>query len=198
MKYGRWELGIGDPGFVGWFTVIVYIISALSCAYTAWSASKNTDSETRKRLIIFWSFLTCALIFLGINKQLDLQALLTEIGRKMAKEQGWYELRRKFQTVFILSIGVISLVFFAFLVRWIKGIGRQVGLAMFGILFLITFVVVRASSFHHLDSLLSIRLSVWKLNWILELTGVFFILLGSLLAHKSKEKTGNQEATAAQ
>ena len=35
--------------------------------------------------------LTILLLLLGINKQLDLQTLLKDVGRRMAKANGWYE-----------------------------------------------------------------------------------------------------------
>ena len=48
------------------------------------------------------------LIVLGINKQLDFQTLLTEIGRKIAHAQGWYEQRQEVQVIFVSLLMLIG------------------------------------------------------------------------------------------
>jgi hypothetical protein len=42
---------------------------------------------------------------LGVNKQLDLQSALTELGRILATDGGWYDSRHRVQRVFILAVG---------------------------------------------------------------------------------------------
>src|SRR3954468_15751872 len=79
---GQWRPGIGDPTLLGWTTVVAYFAAALACGRTA--AAKGG------RPTPFWSLLSLLLVFLGFNKQLDLQSVLTEIGRRLAREQGWY------------------------------------------------------------------------------------------------------------
>jgi len=49
-----------------------------------------------------------------------------------------------------------------------------------GLVFLLTFIVVRAISFHHVDMFLRSRIAGVKLNWFLELTGIFLVLLAAL------------------
>jgi hypothetical protein len=45
--------------------------------------------------------------------------------------------------------------------------------------FLLSFVAIRAASFHHVDILLSAHLAGLKLNWILELGGIAFVAFGA-------------------
>src|SRR2546423_5657387 len=90
----RWRPGIGDPTFIGWVTVVAYFVAAYFC----WRASRNGLHGRKVRW--FWTGLTALLVFLGFNKQLDLQTALTFIGKDFAKATGWYENRRVVQVFF--------------------------------------------------------------------------------------------------
>jgi hypothetical protein len=120
------------------------------------------------------------LLFLGINKQLDLQSALTEIGRRLAHEQGWYDRRREVQALFVLlvtGIGCASLVGLG----WVAyRASRDRLLAVMGLTFLLAFILVRASSFHQIDRFLGLRLGGFKWNWILELGGISCVGLAAL------------------
>jgi hypothetical protein len=82
---GRWSPGIGAPTIVGWATVIFYCLGAWQCCRLA--TAHSPALHQRKRAI--WWTLTLGLLALGINKQLDLQTALTEIGRFVAIQQAW-------------------------------------------------------------------------------------------------------------
>jgi hypothetical protein len=47
------------------------------------------------------------LFLLGVNKQLDLQTLLGDVGRSVSTAQGWYDKRRAVQAVFVLVFAII-------------------------------------------------------------------------------------------
>jgi hypothetical protein len=172
---GRWQPGIGDPTVMGWVTVGAYALAMLLCFIYA----------VRSRLSVWhtllWLGLAGAMLVLGVNKQLDLQSYFTQEMRDLSKEQGWYEQRRGFQWWFIQTmigvgfVGGIAL-FIISIRRW-----RRNWLAMLGLAFLITFIVVRAAGFHNMDSLLKSELAGLKMNWILEIGGISIIILGALL-----------------
>lgn len=129
--------------------------------------------------------LTLALLFLGINKQLDLQTLLNDVGRRVARSQGWYDRRRIYQTAFIATVataGLGVLAAFSWLARrhWKRNF-----LALLGTVFLSVFVLTRASSIHHVDVMLRWRFLGWTWNWILELGGIAIVATGALLAARS-------------
>jgi hypothetical protein len=174
----QWRPGIGDPTVLGWATVIAYLAAFLAC----WSAAAGEKRKRRRGepCTPFWSWLALILLFLGVNKQLDLQSALTALGRHLAREQGWYDRRQEFQVRFIIivaGIGLAALGWFAWMVRQAS---RGQLLALMGLVFLITFVLIRASSFHHVDLLLGVRLAGLKANWILELGGIGCVGLGAL------------------
>src|SRR5688572_23307106 len=115
---GRWHPGIGDPTVMGWVTVATYAAAAFF-SFEALRASRlgarklaaiaPPEAENQRDLVKLWSLVTLAMVVLGLNKQLDLQSLFTEILRDMAKSEGWYEQRRAYQRLFIVTIGLVGL-----------------------------------------------------------------------------------------
>ena len=133
----------------------------------------------RERLRTLWLGLAVVLLLLGINKQLDLQTALTELGRISAKAYGWYEVRRRVQLVFILVVAGIGLVTFRAVVLLARGGLRRLRAVLTGTLFLVCFVTIRAASFHHIDRLLGTDIGGFRMNWIIELGGILFIIAGA-------------------
>ena len=175
---GDWTPGIGDPTFLGWFTVVSYFAATLTCFRLRGRFSSDADSVRRKERR-FWGVMTAILLLLCINKQLDLQTAMTEFLRGCAKREGWYAIRREFQIAFIaaltVSLAVYSVVFFL-LARRLPASSKVSGLGLIGIA---VFVLIRAASFHHVDRLLGERILHFKLNWILELGGISIVLVGA-------------------
>jgi hypothetical protein len=169
---GNWRPEIGDPHYMGWFTVGSYFACALVISCAAWQ-SRGVD----RRASAFWFGLTLLMIFLGINKQLDLQTLLTEMGRQIAKAQGWMENRRAVQACFILAFGSGVVMLYAYLMKRMKDELRRYSFAMTGLFFLLSFIMIRAASFHHFDRLIDWTIFGARMNWILELSGIFLIML---------------------
>jgi hypothetical protein len=57
---------------------------------------------------------------LGINKQLDLQTALTELGRVLAYDQGWYEERQTVQVWFIVGVAITCITTAIILLIWAR------------------------------------------------------------------------------
>jgi FtsH-binding integral membrane protein len=173
---GGWTPGIGDPTFMGWLTVAAYAIGAGLCALCALRAAKR-QASLRDRIL--WWVLAAILVAFGINKQLDLQSLVLELARDLAKEQGWYEDRRTVQLAFITFIALAGAAFVAVVLRVLRGAWREHALPLVGVTLLVVFVVVRAASFHKLDLVLT-RLP----GWIIELGAISLIAAGALRAFR--------------
>jgi hypothetical protein len=173
---GRWRPGIGDPTVMGWVTVAAYLAAALGCGLAAWrEPMPDGTRRPRSRPSRFWLVLATLMLALGINKQLDLQSLATEVGRDLVRAWGLYSERRELQVAFILAVALVcALALAAFL--WASR--RYLKLrwpAIAGMLFILGFVVIRAASFHHIDAFLAARLGGAQWNWILELGGITFV-----------------------
>lgn len=181
---GDWSPGIGDPTFVGWLTVVAYFAAALAC----WSVLRDlrgarvTGKETAKVLRKergFWLALTLALLFLCINKQLDLQTAFTECMRALAHQQGWYEARFGYQVAFIAGMAVCLPLGVWLCFRIAGDLPAPVKTAGVGLVVIACFVLIRAASFHHIDRLLGQTVLLLRLNWLLELGGIAVVLLGA-------------------
>lgn len=173
---GRWRPGIGDPTLLGWVTVAAYLLAAVACGLAAWR--EPTPEGTRRphaRPSRFWLALTALMVALGINKQLDLQSLVTQIGRDVIGSLGLYSERRNLQFGFIVAVMMIcSAALGAFL--WAsRRTWKTRWPAIIGMLFILGFVVVRAASFHNVDALLTARIGGLKWNWIFELGGIAIV-----------------------
>lgn len=170
---GRWEPGIGDPTIAGWITVAAYGAAMVLC-YLCYR--KMRPGPERQ----FWLYLTLVMALLGINKQLDLQTWFTQFGRDMALENGWYARRRIVQVVFIGWLVLLGLVTQKWLFGWLKHLSHYARRAATGLVLLTIFVIVRATSFHHVDRMLGISLEGLRVNVLLELGGIGLIVLAAL------------------
>src|SRR5688572_27417319 len=93
-----WQPEIGDPTWIGWITVVAYGISA-------WLATR-TGRHVRYRAAVppqdseaLWFAFPALLVFLGLNKQIDLQTLFFQVERQIALAKNWYEHRRLLQFI---------------------------------------------------------------------------------------------------
>jgi hypothetical protein len=187
---GRWQPAIGDPTLMGWVTVLAYLAAALLALRSAWAAKR---APAQRALARFWLALSLLLFLLGINKQLDLQTLFTQIARDAALAQGWYEERRRYQVMFIAAVGVLGVVGTLGLAFALRKIAARIWLALLGIGFLVSFVLIRAASFHHVDLLL--RAGTLRLNWVFELTGIGLIAVAAVRSSHERGRAQPRQST---
>jgi hypothetical protein len=180
VEGGRWRPGIGDPTVMGWVTVAAYFVAAIGCFLAAWREPlPDGTRRPRAQPSRFWLALTGLMVALGINKQLDLQSLATQIGRDVIKGWNLYQERRELQAGFIVAVALVCAGSLA-LVLWAarRNLKRRWP-AIVGMLFILGFVVIRAASFHHVDAFLAARLGGVKWNWIFELGGISLVGLAA-------------------
>ena len=173
MNSFNWTPGIGDPTAAGWITVFLYLCTSLSC----WTVARRIWQEARESQ--FWRTVAVSFLALGINKQLDLQTALTEIGRVLAHWQGWYEQRQLVQIAFIIFVAVTCVVAVMLLFLWVHHAPASTLLALFGTIMVIGYVLVRAASFHHIDRFIAGAIIGLRWNWLLEIGGIAVVLLAS-------------------
>lgn len=166
---GRWHPGIGDPTATGWITVAAYALACLLC----WCCTRRTVPAPER---LFWWGMAAVMCALGVNKQLDLQSWLTQVGRDMALASGWYANRQQVQVIFIAWLGVVTLVVLRWLGSRLGNLHRCTRVAGMGLLVLGAFVLMRAASFHHVDALLHLNFSNVRLNAWFELGGIGVII----------------------
>lgn len=186
----EWSSGIGDPNLIGWVTVICYFACAFQCLRVLAKAPRIFDAPVRRQKAL-WGGLVLLMLFLGINKQLDLQSLLTELGRLMAQRQGWYEDRRNVQRVFIFTLAGGGVVTGVLLLWFYRSVVRTHRLAIAGVFILTLFIVMRASVFHRVAAPFGVPKPGLWLNAALELAGILLIGLNARVL--LRENAGQDE-----
>ena len=162
-----------DPTLLAWFITVVYLVAAAATSIAARGAAVDRER-------IFWAGCTALLLLLGFNKQLDLQGYITTGGRSLAKQSGWYEQRRLVQAVFVVTLCAAAAAVSAMLAVWLRRSAAELKVAAAGIVLLFTFVVWRASSFHHMDVWVTRNVAGMRIGWWLELAGT--VVIGSAAA----------------
>lgn len=165
----KWRPEIGDPTFMGWFTVFAYAVAAV-LAWRAWS-------KGRERI---WLAVAVGMVLLCLNKQFDLQSLFTDIGREIARYGDWYEDRRKVQKLFVIAVLAGAGLFGCWFVWRFRTFLAGHKLLAAGLFLLLTFIVVRAISFHHVDVFLKSGVAGVRMNWVLELGGILIVAVAAL------------------
>ena len=187
LTIGHWQPKIGDPSFIGWFTVVSYYLCAgLSLACFLKARTRMDATHARLRIAM-----TGAVIVLGLSKHFNLPGAVTEIGRLAVSHIGGYEWRRWIQgfMLFLAGVGLILVLRWsarhtAFFRMWQCCTSEMICLCYLGGL-----VILRAISLHQLGGLLAAEVFGVRVNWIAELAGVYaliVILLMRLLARADR------------
>ncbi len=153
---GYWLKKWGDPTLMGWGITVCYALVGCLCLYCTGYLDSRRTPPISHLYAWFWWIMAVSLMLLAINKQLDLQMLLADIGRAFTKHQGWYAQRRPVQ-IRILVLGVS--VGFACLQEIgyrLKGAPRSTGFALWGVVLLGINVLIHLVSLHWMERVLSL------------------------------------------
>jgi len=180
MLTTTWHPQFDNPNFLGWSVVAAYLLAAVFCGRVALRTDKSVSEGGR-----IWWLLAVGLLFLGINKQLNLQTLMIVMGRRAALAGGWYESRRFVQTIFCAAFALLGLGLLGFFAAYPKRFIAENRLAFAGIIVLLSFVVLRALTINHANELFGVDLKDDHWAWALELCGAILIALSAAAAAKS-------------
>ena len=173
---------MGDPSFGSWVITIGYIIAAAVCFLAEKANKKRINKDLSAKGYVVWYLFAVFLLLLGINKQLDLQTLLIDVGRIVSRAQGWYKMRRVVQAAFALVIAAVGIIVLIALSKRLKGRWGEYTIAPLGVFLLIGFIVFRAGFIEHLDTIILHR-NVYiphRAYSITEIAGTMLIGLGAL------------------
>ena len=172
-----WQSSIAHADAADWVTVAAYLLASLLSA----RAARLEVPESGAREVVFWRATAVLLVLLGINELLDLQMLLTSLGRAYAKANGWYGHHRKVQYEFVVALGIAA-AFFGIAMLWLtRRMHATVRLALVGLVFIGLFVLLRAASFHHVDAILGRGLPVFNWGSIQEMAGILIVAAAAAL-----------------
>lgn len=172
-----WRQNLADADFADWFTVAAYGVAIAA----AMMAARGAVVHDRGRDRLFWYFVALALGFLAVNELLDLQTLLTAIGKQAALNGGWYDQRRVVQFWFVGAL-VVGALLGGLAIAWLtRRASGAIRLAIAGLAFIAGFVLVRAASFHHTDEWLGRDLSLIDYGTAQEVTGIAVVAVAAVL-----------------
>jgi hypothetical protein len=121
---------------------------------------------------------------MGISRMVDLGPLLTEHGRGLARDYGWYDDRRSIQRTsveVVVACGVIAACVAAIWLAFAAAPEHPLG--ALAVVYLATFVVVRAISLHQVDQLLyNHPVEGVRVNALLELAGIAAVCLAAVVS----------------
>jgi hypothetical protein len=143
---GGYTLGFHDNDALDWIITLGYLLAAAACFF-AWRLEQRSP---HRRVPRFWLVLGILLALLGINKQLNLQTLLGDVGRNAAEVQGWYEHRRTVQKLFVIGAGLVGLGVLGGLTWWVRRDWRRYLLGIAGLALAGLYAAVRAATFNHM------------------------------------------------
>ena len=168
----QWAGRLGDTTFWGWLITLFYGIATIAAVYYVIILSRSHATEKK----ILWICITVVLIVFGINKQLDLQILLTIAGRAVASAQGWLAYRRVVQKIF--AVGIFGSIGMAGIVAlwYTRRVLVKSWLELLGTAILLGFVLIRTASMSHVNK--AIRFEQNRISHIhaIELLGLLIIL----------------------
>jgi hypothetical protein len=170
------------PNLGAWITASLYVSAAYSCRTTV-SCVKPASREAR-----IWISIAVLSIVLGVGELLNLQALITNFGRTLAQQEGWYAQRQPVQATFIGISSAVTAVLVVVLLLFARRTSFQCRVASTSAALIVCYTLVRASSLHDVDVILSRSVFKLHLNRIPELAGIAVVLLASLSRLTSKDR----------
>jgi hypothetical protein len=167
---------VGDPTLLGWTTTILYLLAAYF-SHQVWkgmalrpSRSSRPSNDRRG-----WALTSAVMFVLGLNKQLDLQTTLQEVGIRLVVFLELYEYHRKVQVAVFLTAALVALgVGIATLPILLKAPPR-LRIALLGVGIVASYIVLKAA----LIQKISARLGNSAIEWI-EPAGVSLCLIAAL------------------
>ncbi len=190
IEGGHWHPGISDRSSMGLVVFLCYFVGAAVCMFRAWRCFRTP--ALRRGQFRFWAFCAIALFLFGLNKQLDLHQLITQVGRDWARAQGWYENRREVQSIFVKCLAGGAAAALLTMIWALRGMTLRYYIALLGLMFLGFYVLIRAASFHHVDHFLGLGTEGFRLAWLVELGGIAITAAAAALPERASPGNANR------
>jgi hypothetical protein len=183
-----WRPEIGDPTLIGWITFFGYMITVGICVRAGRKACQHSVTGPIQ-LNPAWMWWGCSAVLfgLGINKQLDLQTLLIEVGRQVAQANGWYGHRRMLQSVFTLLLVALTVTMLLGMIWKQRRFFKRNPLLLPGITLVGGYVLLRVVTIDHLDESAGLKLDDQAWLAALELIGLLCIATAGHRATKASD-----------
>lgn len=175
-----WQLRFNDPTLFAWLTVFAYLMASILCTTCILFLERIFPNQSLIVHRLIWAGLAVAMLFLGANKQLDLQSPLTRAIKGMAYRQGWAEWGQLAQVLLVTFLGAFSILVI-FIVSWsIRKTWKQYWILLIGLMFLARFIIVRVASIYGVSlPELSQLTGGLRVTWLLEILGAMLVAIAA-------------------
>ncbi len=181
---GYWKDKRGDYSFSGWIITFLYVFCF--CVLLVF-IFKTSFANTVDRVV--WCTICGVILLFAINKQLDLQMLITDIARTAAKEYQFYDVRKPFQIRIISLFASLGFSTFILLLYLLRKSHRSIFLAMGGMICLFSFLVLRLISYHKIEVILNRSIGAFNLFGGIEVFGIFLICCSVVWYYKKQSRS---------
>ena len=103
----------------------------------------------------FWFATGGLLLIMALGRAINVSNLMTDLGRKRARSEGWYEVRRSLQAFVVGAVAAVWAVSVAFAIWRVPERRRRYLPTAIVVFTLVCYVGIRLISLHQIDSLLS-------------------------------------------
>lgn len=172
--FGRWLHNIGDPGLAAWGIVALYALAA-GLALRAGLRAGPRDERA------FWQIAAALLAVYAVNKELDLQTLLTGLGRCLSRAEGWHDRRWIIQLAVTALLGAVFVGAVTLAALRMKDLMSRTGIAAAGLVLVCGYAVARAVIINHVDGLAGLNFEALRLSWLFEVPGALLVIAGATL-----------------
>jgi len=180
-----WQAAFDDTAVLGLLITVLYFLAfAISVAVVL--AHKALFARKRRVQRLFWWFIAAAMLFMAINKQLDLQTIFFSLAKSIFIALDLYDVRRGYQLLFALGfVLVVAFLLVSTFIRLLPVIKKHI-LAIFGLLFLGIYIVVRIFAVNRLGQAIDPLSQGIPVEYLFEFGGVFLIILNAIILLRLK------------
>lgn len=176
--------------------VLGYVFASIVCVLVGWLERRHARDGRRDLWPTFW-FLSAGLLLVLAMGRVGLGNLLSDLGRRTAREEGWYQTRRGLQAAVVGSVAAIWGVAVIVAIWRVPERRRRYLPAVVVLSGLVCFAAVRLVSLHHIDTLLYRRdIGGVRIVAVLETIGIGLFLLTVLVSQRQAPLTERDDAEA--
>src|SRR5579875_3396927 len=172
----------GHLTVLGWGMFALYALATL-CSIRARMVSFRQQPPAQAASL--WTWLGIILAALGLNKVIDLQTRLIELGRRLASRETLSAHGAQWHLLFFVCI-LMFFGFFAAVVYWrrqaLKILVGQFPLVLAGCLMIAVYILVRAIAIVRVEQMLGMNWDQIPFLWLLEAGGLLLIISQALFA----------------
>lgn len=164
----------------GWLRVCGHLALML-CCLGAWSRERRGGSRSADRWPPFWLTTFAVVAVLCLGRILELDSLVTDLGRSQARLAGWYRTRRGVQAVLVGGVATAWAIAVLTAIWRVPERRRRYLPTALVIVTMVCFAAVRLVSLHQVDSVLYRRevagiRGVAVIEWLLLATAALSIV----------------------